>query len=87
MFDQLFPSRRTVNRHRAAPAADARESFLEICLQRGANRRSLTIKAQRLYRIALALKDHPDLKHVTDKQLGRSFRPAIADLPPSGYGF
>jgi len=69
MFDQLFPSRRTQDRHGAAPAADARESFLETCRQRGANRRSLTIKAQRLYRIAVALKDHPDLMHVTDEQV------------------
>jgi integrase/recombinase XerD len=68
MFDQLF-SRRTLSRHRAAPAAEARESFLENCRERGANRRSLTIKAQRLYRIALALKDYPDMKHVNDEQV------------------
>ena len=69
MFDQLFPSCRTRDRHRAAPAAEARESFLENCRQRGATRRILTIKAQRLYRIALALKGYPDFTRLSDEQI------------------
>jgi integrase/recombinase XerD len=66
MFDQLFQSRRTIDRHGAAPAAAARKLFLEICHQRGATKRSLVIKATRLYRIAIILNDHPGLKRVTD---------------------
>jgi len=60
---------RTLDRHRAAPAADVRELFLTLCHQRGANQRSLSIKAQRLYRIVIALKDHPNPKTATDKQI------------------
>jgi len=69
MFDHLFPSRRTLDRHRAAPAPDARELFLTLCYQRGASQRSLSIKAERLYQIVIALMDHPNPKRATDEQI------------------
>jgi integrase/recombinase XerD len=69
MFDELFQCPATIARHSNAPYAEQRQRYLSTCKQQGDPATTLTSKASALFRIALALSVHRDLRQVTMEQV------------------